>query len=142
MKPALLLLSVLMLFGCAETRDTTHGVSNICPVHRIPMAKLPAKIVDHADIRADLVKDALVAQQSGVKNVHATLFPFSETRAHTHRDISPPDIILLFVCSECVRTRDSWRKAKTANKAPEPTPLPVTIPAEPGIAPGSGVAHL
>ena len=28
------------------------------------------------------------------------------------------------------------------NKAPEPTPRPVTIPAEPGIAPGRVVAHL
>src|SRR5688572_22325898 len=31
---------------------------------------------------------------------------------------------------------------KKANKAPEPTPRPVTIPAEPGIAPGRSVAHL
>ena len=33
-------------------------------------------------------------------------------------------------------------RRKRANKAPEPTPLPVTPPAEPGVAPGSGVAHL
>ncbi len=31
---------------------------------------------------------------------------------------------------------------KQANKAPEPTSRPVTIPAEPGIAPGRVVAHL
>jgi hypothetical protein len=31
---------------------------------------------------------------------------------------------------------------KKPNKAPEPTPRPVTIPAEPGIAPGRVVAHL
>ncbi len=33
-------------------------------------------------------------------------------------------------------------RKKEANKAPEPTARPVTIPAEPGIAPGRAVAHL
>ncbi len=32
--------------------------------------------------------------------------------------------------------------ARPPNKTPEPTPRPVTIPAEPGIAPGRVVAHL
>jgi len=34
------------------------------------------------------------------------------------------------------------KNASAPNKAPEPTARPVTIPAEPGIAPGRAVAHL
>src|SRR4051812_19173433 len=112
MKLAILLICAPVLWGCAKTRDSTQGVSKICPVHHIAMEKRSATIVDHGDIRADLIKDALLAQRAGIKDVYATLFPFVETRAHTHRDAPPPSIVLIYVCPECVRARDSWRNGK------------------------------
>jgi len=128
MKATIALLCVWPLFcGCAKTRDATKGISNVCPVHKIPMDKRQATIVDHGDIRSDLVRDALQGQRAGLTDVHATLFPFAESRAHTHRESPAPDIVLIYVCRECVVARERWRTKKTANKTPEPTTTSVTL---------------
>jgi hypothetical protein len=117
MKPAATVLGFALLASCASVRDDqgklkivgdlTKGVSAICPLHHKRMTKTPAVVMYGWLPSQDRL--ASLAEYNAAK---ASRFPFGETVYVTSKpnDVIGIDHVLLYVCDECLRVGDAWRK--------------------------------
>jgi hypothetical protein len=123
---------LVLLTSCAKIVDETKGVSNICPLHRAHMEKRNVEIA-YGYTRPTSAAAAAIADFNRQK---LSLFPFGETEATGACEVPAggPHFVRIFVCRECVVAAEAWRKARQANKAPEPTSGSVTPRATEGVS--------
>jgi hypothetical protein len=147
------LIGVAFLFASCATRVVDAAAieaaarSGVCCVHSVTMEK-----------QVTVVQYGFWASPFGAaRRAQDSEFPFALRLVFGGGTLSldGPCSTNIFVCSRCEEAKSrwirrnpshpwakAWSEERKPNKAPEPTPRPVMIPAEPGITPGRVVAHL
>ena len=119
-------LLVITLSACVSASDETVGVSDICPVHHVKMAR---KKVDAVLSAPHDTATPLPAIVTAYLNTRPILFPFDGSM-RPGGDVLPLKPSVIYVCPECAKVSAAWWKANQANQqSSEPTSAPVTPPA-------------